>query len=177
MVLAGVLLKLGGIGLIRVLLLFSNNLHCLLSYSITSLVLVTVVCCYQSDIKRLIAFSSVRHMIALPPLIILGTNSSVTSALLIMLIHGMSSPLLFRLVGFVYSSISTRQLVFLRGCIIVYPLLRFVCILGFLYSLSAPPFPSFVREVIFIACSIFLTSYFVPSLLVFCFLSLLYNLN
>lgn len=177
MILAGVLLKLGGAGLIRVILLFSRRLHYLLSYSIVALVIVTIVCCYQSDIKRLIAFSSVSHMIALPPLIILGSDSSVSSALLIMLMHGMSSPLLFSLVGFIYSSMSTRQLVFLRGCLVVYPLLRFVCILAFLYSLSAPPFPSFVREVIFMTSRIFLRSYFIPFLLVFCFLSLLYNLN
>jgi NADH:ubiquinone oxidoreductase subunit 4 (subunit M) len=104
-VLAGVLLKLGGAGLIRVGQVFS--LHTLtpylVGYSIISLILSTLVCCLQSDIKRLIAYSSVRHMITLVPLLLREQEAAVNASTLIIVFHGISSPLLFSLVGVLYS--------------------------------------------------------------------------
>jgi NADH:ubiquinone oxidoreductase subunit 4 (subunit M) len=61
-------------------------------------------------------------------------------------------------VGISYSWFSTRQLSFLRGALISSPLLAFISSLGLLYSISAPPFPSFVREVMFMLCSVSFTS-------------------
>jgi NADH:ubiquinone oxidoreductase subunit 4 (subunit M) len=178
-ILAGVLLKLGGVGLLRSLPLF-RLLDCfcyLLSYFMLALVTVTLVCCFQSDMKRLIAYSSVRHIIVLPPLLIMRTSSSLSGVIIIMLIHGVASPLLFMLVGIIYSLFSTRQLVFVRGLLVTSPLVSFVCVLSFLFTLSAPPFPSFVAEMAFIFTAILTSYYFIPFVLVFCFLSLLYNLN
>lgn len=178
-VLAGVLLKLGGVGLIRSLWVFSGT-HLstlLLGYCILGLCFVTYLCCFQSDLKRLIAYSSVSHMMSVPPLILLSSSTSFYRAILIMLFHGLSSPLLFALVGVLYSIFSTRQLVFVRGLLLTSPLLSFLAILSFLFRVSTPPFPSFFAEVLFVLCSVSLTLFFVPSLLLFCFLSLVYNIN
>lgn len=178
MLLAGVLLKLGGVGLMRLLPVFTFDIiQVVLAYAIVCLPLVTWVCCNQSDIKRLVAYSSVRHMIALVPLIAIGTSSSYFTCLLIMLFHGVSSPLLFMLVGVTYSHFSTRQLILLRGLIVSSPLLSFVSIIAFLFRLSAPPFPSFVREVYFIMCSVFIRQYFLLPVFLFCLLSIVYRVN
>lgn len=178
-ILAGVLLKLGGVGLMRL-----SSIYCisglktwLLSYLIICLTVVTVICCLQSDIKRLIAFSSVRHMIAIPPLVILDTNPSFRGCTLIILFHGLSSPILFILRGIVYSVFSTRQLNFIRGCLIIRPVVSFLAVIGFLFSMSAPPFPSFFSEVIFFFCATNIDINFCWSLLLFAFLSIVYNLN
>ena len=178
MLLAGVLLKLGGVGLIRLLPIFRFDLlQVTLRYTLVCLPLVTWICCHQSDIKRLVAYSSVSHLMTLIPLVSLSSRGAYSSCFLIMLFHGVSSPLLFMLVGVTYSHFSTRQLVLLRGLILSSPLLSLVSIIGFLFRLSAPPFPSFVREVYFIINTIFIRQYFLVPLFLFCLLSIVYRVN
>lgn len=178
-ILAGVLLKLGGIGLIRSSLIYSPLIitDSLLAYFIVFLLFVTVVCSFQADFKRLVAFSSVSHIITIPFLVMASSSISFKAVILIMLFHGLSSPLLFMLVGLTYSLFQTRQLVFIRGLILLSPLLSFIMILAFFFTLSAPPFPSFVGEVLFILASLSLSGSLVYVFLIFAFLSLVYNLN
>ena len=179
MVLAGVLLKLGGVGLIRFagLLSFHRMRATLLSYFMIGLIIATVVCCIQSDFKRIIAYSSVRHMICVPPLILIDRGTSISTVALVMLTHGLSSPLLFILVGCVYRVFSTRQLVLTRGLVLVRPVLARVAVFSFLFSLAAPPLPSFVAEIFFILRCLAFSKAFLPAVFLFCFLSLLYGLR
>lgn len=178
-ILAGVLLKLGGVGLLRFSSVLSLDflVTSLLAYFIVFLLYVTVVCTLQSDFKRLVAYSSVSHMMAIPILLVANNLMSVKSLVLLMFFHGLSSPLLFMLVGFVYSLFSSRQLLLIRGLMLTSPVLRFILILAFFFTLSAPPFPSFVSEVYFLVSSLFMTSRFVLVFILFTFLSLVYNLN
>lgn len=179
MILAGVLLKLGGVGLVRMssFLNFGFLSSFLLSYFFIFLFLVTLVCCFQSDFKRLVAYSSVSHMIAVPILYFSNTALSVKALVIIMFFHGLSSPLMFMLVGVFYSLYSSRQLMIMRGLLLMSPLLSFISILAFFFTMSAPPFPSFVAEVFFLVSSYSLSCWFIPSLLLFTFLSLVYNLS
>lgn len=178
-ILAGVLLKLGGVGLIRTVSLLDlvSLSNIALSYFIVFMVYVTVVCLFQSDFKRLVAYSSVSHMIAIPLLLLSNNLISVKSIIILMLFHGLSSPILFILVGVVYSIFSTRQLILIRGLLLTSPLIRIILILAFFFTLSAPPFPSFVSEVYFLLASLYLSSYLVYFFFLFTFLSLAYNLN
>lgn len=178
-ILAGVLLKLGGVGLIRISIFMDINVirEYLLSYFSIFLVVVTLICCYQSDFKRLVAYSSVSHMIAIPFLLVSNTLLSFKSLILIIFFHGFRSPILFILVGLTYSLYSTRQLAFIRGLILISPLLSFLLVLAFFYTMSAPPFPSFISEVFFFVSSYILTPYLSYPILLFAFLSLVYNIN
>nr|AQM37715.1 NADH dehydrogenase subunit 4 [Brachionus calyciflorus] len=179
MILAGVLLKLGGVGLLRTIsLLDLPALSSLtLGYFMVFLVYVTVVCLFQSDFKRLVAYSSVSHMMAIPLLLLSNNLMSIKSIIMLMLFHGLSSPILFMLVGVIYSMFSTRQLVLIRGLLLTSPLISLMLILAFFFTLSAPPFPSFVSEVYFLMSSMGLSSYLVYFFFLFTFLSLAYNLN
>jgi len=179
MILAGVLLKLGGVGLIRLMPVFElGPLRLfLLRYRMVFIVFTTFVCCSQSDFKRLIAYSSVRHIIALIPLVLRNTDSGCYSIVLLILFHGISSPLLFFLVGFSYELHATRQLSLLRGFITLSPLLSLAFTFGFFFTLRAPPFPSFFREVFFIIGALSVSTLFAGPLLLFTFFSLVYNLN
>jgi len=179
MILAGVLLKLGGLGLIRFssLVNFPYLCHYVLSYLLVFLVFSTLVCCFQSDFKRLVAYSSVSHMITIPFLILTSSKISFRCVILLIFFHALRSPLLFILVGAIYSIYSTRQLALLRGLALIHPLLAFIIVLAFFFTLSAPPFPSFISEVLFFLSSYSLTPYFVISLILFAFFSLVYNLN
>jgi len=179
MILAGILLKLGGVGLIRCTnyldILFLKNT--LLGYLIVFLVYRTLVCAFQSDFKRLVAYSSVSHIIAVPLLYLSNTIISSKSLLMVILFHGLRSPVLFIIVGVLYRIFSTRQLIMIRGIILLSPLLSFLMILAFFFTMSAPPFPSFVAEVYFIISCFYISPVILYSFLLFTFFSLVYNLN
>lgn len=179
MILAGVLLKLGGVGLIRCVRLIDMRFlfSIFMSYFIVSMLYVTVVCMFQSDLKRLVAYSSVSHMMAIPILLLSNNLLSVKRIVIVILFHGLRSPILFMLVGVLYSFFSRRQLIVVRGVILISPLLAFLIVLAFFFTLSAPPFPSFVSEVYFFISSFCSSHYFVYVFIVFSFLSLVYNLN
>ena len=178
-ILASVLLKLGGVGLLRLedVINISSFKDFLLSYFMVFILFSSIVCCYQSDFKRLIAYSSVAHMIVVPFLIFSNNYLSLISILLVIFLHGLSSTLMFLRVGYLYLMYSTRQLVLIRGLLLLSPLFRFCLVLTFLFTLSAPPFPSYVAEVFFFLSSFFLSSFFLYVILLFAFLSLVYNLN
>lgn len=179
MILAGILLKLGGVGLIR----FSFYLNVLdlksffTSYLLFFLVFSCFICCFQSDFKRLVAYSSVVHIIAVPLSLFSCCLIGLKTTLYLMLFHGLSSPILFSIVGIIYSYSSTRQLALIRGLLLVSPFLSFVCVFSFLFTLSAPPYVSFFSEVLFFVCVLLVSSYSLPFLLCFCFMCLVYNLN
>jgi len=179
MILAGVLLQLGGIGLIRLsnFINFSFLIETFSAYFSLFLFLVTLICSFQSDFKRLVAYSSVSHMMAIPFLFVANTLFSVKALVMIMFFHGLRSPLLFMLVGILYSLFSSRQLSVMRGVILLSPLLTFILVLSFFFTMSAPPFPSFVAEVYFLVSSYFVSSYFLIFFILFTFFSLVYNLN
>lgn len=179
MLLAGVLLKLGAVGLLRCSSLFlsfsSSAFFC--SYFVCFILYSTLICCFQSDFKRLIAYSSVAHIIAIPILFHCFSLLRHKTIILLSVFHGFSSPLLFSMVGLIYSFTSTRQIILIRGFLLVSPLFRFLLVLAFMFTVCIPPFPSFLAEVAFF---ISLYSYwrgFVLFLVFFRLLALVYNLN
>jgi len=155
-ILAGILLKLGGVGLIRFLpfLEVSSLQSFFLGYSFIFLVFSSALCCFQSDFKRLVAYSSVSHMMAVPILVLASSVLRVQATLLLIVFHGLSSPILFSLVGTLYSLYSTRQLALIRGLLSLSPLLALASVVSFLFTLSAPPYPSFFSEVLFFLSSL-----------------------
>lgn len=178
-ILARILLKLGGVGLLRLSPLVDqfSLVDSTLSYFIVFIIYRSLVCCYQSDLKRLIAYSSVAHIIVIPFLIMSNNSLAVQALILVMLLHGLSSTLLFMSVGILYSIFSSRQLLLMRGLVLTSPLFRFILIITFLFTLSAPPLPSYVAEVFFILSSYILTPHIIFVVLLFAFFGLVYNLN
>jgi NADH:ubiquinone oxidoreductase subunit 4 (subunit M) len=178
-ILAGVLLKLGGIGLLRLSPLISLSLlsTLLLSYLMFALSFVTLICCFQSDLKRLVAYSSVSHIIAIPILLLSNSSLAFKSSIILIFFHGISSPLLFMCVGVIYSVFSTRQIVLLRGLLLFSPLFSLILIIAFVFTMSTPPFPSYVAEVAFLVFSYSLTYYIILPFFIFTFFSIVYNLN
>jgi|SRR5579883_3207913 len=105
MILAGVLLKLGGVGLIRFFVFFNVLAlkFVVIGYFFLFMVFVTLVCCLQSDFKRLVAYSSVSHIIGVPIMLFSRTFIGLKGTILLMFMHGVRSPLMFLLVGLVYT--------------------------------------------------------------------------
>lgn len=116
-ILAAVVLKLRGYGLFRFLVLFNNYFYFvfLSFFVLMGAFFSAFICITQSDIKSLVAYSSIRHMgiVALGLFIFRGLG--LKRRFVIILGHGFCSSMLFYLVNFHYERNIRRQLIVTRG--------------------------------------------------------------
>lgn len=116
MLLAALLLKLGGYGLIRVGGFLKEALrYYLVSFCFFGSLVTSLICLRQTDLKSLIAYSSVGHMSLVAGGILLKTRWGVRGALMLMISHGLVSSCLFATANLVYSRRGTRTLSLTRG--------------------------------------------------------------
>uniref|UniRef100_UPI00315C5505 NADH dehydrogenase subunit 4 n=1 Tax=Sancassania mycophaga TaxID=3127633 RepID=UPI00315C5505 len=158
MILAGVLLKLGGYGIIRFFSLvedlnFSNSfiLNYLFYVGLYGGVFVSLICIRQMDLKMMIAYSSVVHMSVMILGVLSFSSWGVYGSVLMMVAHGFISPMMFYLMTYMYEFKHSRSIMVLKGVLLVSPLF---CMLWFFccsLNLSVPPFMSFFSEVIIIS--------------------------
>lgn len=114
-VLAGVLLKMGGYGLIRIAMPFApqgfeDARIALAALGIVGIVWGAATALVQTDLKRLVAYSSVAHMGFVALAIATATPASLAAAVVTMVSHGLIAGLLFFLVGALYSRAHTREI-------------------------------------------------------------------
>nr|WGO57920.1 NADH dehydrogenase subunit 4 [Episymploce forficula] len=151
MILAGVLLKLGGYGLLRVyLLLMSMGIklnYLWISISLVGGVLVSLVCLRQTDLKALIAYSSVAHMgIVIGGMMTLfywGFCGSYT----LMIAHGLCSSGLFCLANISYERLGSRSLLINKGLMNFMPSLAMWWFLLSSCNMAAPPSLNLLGEI------------------------------
>jgi len=153
-ILAGVLLKLGGYGILRIIqffLLVSTTIKdILLSFGLWGGVITRIICLRQVDLKSLIAYSSVGHM-----RIILAGALSFTSwgwkgALAIILAHGLCSSALFYLANTTYEKRHTRSLILRKGFLLLIPRLALWWFLFCIVNIAAPPSINLLSELLII---------------------------
>nr|YP_010990664.1 NADH dehydrogenase subunit 4 [Paravarcia deceptrix]WOW99108.1 NADH dehydrogenase subunit 4 [Paravarcia deceptrix] len=151
MVLAGVLLKLGGYGFIRsmsfIYYFIINYGYLFFSISIFGCLLISLFCLIQSDLKMLIAYSSVCHM----GMVICGlfTLSSwgVLGSLVFMLGHGFVSSGLFFLVGVLYDRLGSRSFFLIKGMINFIPSMTLFWFIFCILNMSCPPSINLFSEI------------------------------
>nr|YP_337857.1 NADH dehydrogenase subunit 4 [Lysiosquillina maculata]ABA18069.1 NADH dehydrogenase subunit 4 [Lysiosquillina maculata] len=151
MILAGVLLKLGGYGLLRVVPLFSsvNGTLCWVwvSISLVGGVLVSLMCLRQVDIKALIAYSSVAHM----GMVLCGVTIfnwwGVNGAVVVMVGHGLCSSGLFFMINMVYERLSSRSLLINKGLLNIMPTMAMWWFLLCAGNMAAPPTLNLLGEI------------------------------
>ena len=150
-ILAGVLLKLGGYGLIRfVWALFPEGLEFFAPFvqtlSLLAVIYGSLTTCRQVDLKRIIAYSSVAHM----GLVTLGLFSylieGLVAAVFLMLAHGLVSSALFIAVTFLYERHYTRIVKYYRGMTITMPLFSMLMLILMLANASIPLSCNFIGE-------------------------------
>jgi NADH-quinone oxidoreductase subunit M len=150
-ILAGVLLKIGAYGLIRFnLTLFpdaSIDFRTFVSVlAVIGIVYGAVVALIQTDLKRLVAYSSVSHLGFVVLGIFAGTTTAMSGGVLQMVNHGLSTGALFLLVGMLYDRTHTRDLGRLGGLAGRVPVMAGLFLLVALSSLGLPGLNGFVGE-------------------------------
>uniref|UniRef100_G8J894 NADH-ubiquinone oxidoreductase chain 4 n=1 Tax=Tipula abdominalis TaxID=560804 RepID=G8J894_9DIPT len=151
MILAGVLLKLGGYGILRIMPLIQsvNNIFSWswVSISLVGGVLVSFICLRQTDLKSLIAYSSVAHMsIALSGLLTM-TSWGMSGAYTLMIAHGLCSSGLFCLANISYERMGSRSLFINKGMLNFMPSMALWWFLLSSCNMAAPPSLNLLGEI------------------------------
>jgi NADH-quinone oxidoreductase subunit M len=150
-VLAGVMLKMGGYGILRIAMPFAPSAFDAARGSLAILGVVGIVygaamALVQTDLKRLVAYSSVAHMGFVILAIAAATEASLGAAMLAMVSHGFVAGLLFLLVGSLYDRAHTRELGRFGGLGRVMPVWSVAFVFGSLASLGLPGLSGFPGE-------------------------------
>nr|YP_010892979.1 NADH dehydrogenase subunit 4 [Trachipterus ishikawae]WJQ22814.1 NADH dehydrogenase subunit 4 [Trachipterus ishikawae] len=163
MILAAVLLKLGGYGMIRIMVILgplSNGLaYPFIIFALWGIVMTGSICLRQTDLKSLIAYSSVGHMGLVAAGILIQTPWGLTGAIILMIAHGLTSSALFCLANSNYERTHTRTMLLARGLQSMFPLLATWWFLASLANLALPPLPNLMGELM-IMTSMFIWSPF-----------------
>jgi NADH-quinone oxidoreductase subunit M len=150
MFLAGISMKLGGYGCLRISLLMPNGAQ---EYAWIIILLATIAIIYgafatmmQTDLKYINAYSSISHC----GFVILGigmmNKTSINGAVIQMVSHGLMTALFFAAIGMIYSRTHTRLVAQLGGLLKAMPFISTVFVIAGLCSLGLPGFSGFVAE-------------------------------
>nr|YP_011036792.1 NADH dehydrogenase subunit 4 [Macropsidius duuschulus]WRK21474.1 NADH dehydrogenase subunit 4 [Macropsidius duuschulus] len=172
MILAGVLLKIGGYGLIRIFFVIENSFYnysyVWYSFSIYGSLLVSLICFVQGDLKCLIAYSSVSHM----GLCLLGLLTmsfwGVLGSYYLMISHGLCSSCLFMMSNFYYERIHSRSFYINKGLINFFPSVAPFWLVMCCFNMGCPPSLNFISEIMILNSMVM---YFNYSFIYFLFIS------
>ncbi len=150
MFLAGISMKLGGYGCLRIAALMPDAAH---TYAWIIVLLATIAIIYgafatmmQTDLKYINAYSSISHC----GFVILGigmlNKTSINGAVIQMVSHGLMTALFFAAIGMIYSRTHTRMVAQLGGLLKAMPFISTVFVIAGLCSLGLPGFSGFVAE-------------------------------
>ncbi|WP_306552246.1 NuoM family protein [Daejeonella sp.] len=150
-ILAGLLLKVGGYGIIRVCYSIFPDSAMLSAWWIGLIGVISIIygalnALAQTDLKRLIAYSSISHMGFVLLGIASSTTEGVSGAMLQMISHGGLSAMLFFLVGMIYERVKDREIANFSGLAEIMPQFTAFVIIAFFASLGLPGFSAFMAE-------------------------------
>jgi proton-translocating NADH-quinone oxidoreductase chain M len=151
--LAGVLLKLGGIGFLRFMLPvvpeFCVSVFPLVcTLCLVSFLFSTLSTLRQIDLKKIVAYSSIAHMSIVTLAIFSQSEFSAYSSSFMMIAHGLVSPALFLIVGILYDRAHTKFILYFSGLGASMPIGSTLFFLFTLGNLAFPLFPNFIAEML-----------------------------
>nr|QVX31180.1 NADH dehydrogenase subunit 4 [Gesiella jameensis] len=180
MILAGLLLKLGGYAFMRMTYIYPyltfNISPFLTSLALWGGVITSLICIRQTDIKSLIAYSSISHM----ALMCMGVSFLSTwgwyGALMIMIAHGLSSSCLFMLANLTYENTSTRSMYLTKGMITMFPTMSMWWFITSLTNMAGPPSLNLLSEINLIMSNMWISLTIMIPLMIMIFMTATYSL-
>nr|UZZ44476.1 NADH dehydrogenase subunit 4 [Vignadula atrata] len=181
MILAGLLLKLGGYGMLRFSAVMEVGVtglggSLILIIALWGGVLTSLVCVRQVDLKCLVAYSSVGHMSFVMLGCLSGCGLGYLGAILIMVGHGLCSSGLFALVNILYMNSSSRLISLNKGCLSAVPSISLMCFLLCSSNMASPPSLNLMGEIMVYIVGVFFSWSVVVLLGVMSFMSACYSL-
>nr|AAD32512.1 NADH dehydrogenase subunit IV [Rhea americana] len=150
MLLAALLLKLGGYGIMRITLLTgpltSHLCYPFLAFALWGALMTSSICLRQTDLKSLIAYSSVSHMGLVIAACMIQTDWAFSGAMILMISHGLTSSMLFCLANTNYERTHSRILLLARGLQPLLPLMGTWWLLANLTNMALPPTTNLMAE-------------------------------
>ena len=155
-ILAGVLLKMGGYGFLRFSLpMFpeasADFIPLVFGLSMVAVVYTSLVALVQQDMKKLIAYSSVAHMAIVTVGLFTFNQQGIEGAIIVMLSHGLVSGALFLCVGVIYDRLHTREISRYGGLSVNMPKYALMFMLFTMASVGLPGTSGFVGEFLSLA--------------------------
>nr|YP_009429096.1 NADH dehydrogenase subunit 4 [Percina crypta]ASW20645.1 NADH dehydrogenase subunit 4 [Percina crypta] len=154
MILAAVLLKLGGYGMMRIVVMLEpltkELSYPFIIFALWGVVMTGSICLRQTDLKSLIAYSSVSHMGLVVGGILVQTPWGFSGALILMIAHGLTSSALFCLANTNYERTHSRTMLLARGLQMVLPLMTAWWFIASLANLALPPLPNLMGELMIV---------------------------
>lgn len=149
-ILAALLLKLGGYGLWRLnpLSLINNFRWWIQIIALIGGGLISILCTRQTDIKVIIAYSSVAHIRFVVTAYISQTRTGIFAALALMVAHGISSSAIFMGANIIYLTRNTRRILFSHGYLNILPIFTLFWFFLCLINIATPPTVNFLAEVL-----------------------------
>ncbi len=150
-ILAGVMLKMGSYGIVRICLecFPEGALHwqwVIIAIGLLAMVYGAYACIAQTDLKKMVAFSSISHM----GMVMLGigclSDIGITFAIFQMFAHGLISAMLFMVCGFTGHALGTREIPLLGGLAGKMPMFALMTMIAFMASLGLPGLAGFWGE-------------------------------
>nr|YP_010704168.1 NADH dehydrogenase subunit 4 [Ptosima chinensis]WCO87661.1 NADH dehydrogenase subunit 4 [Ptosima chinensis] len=180
MILAGIMLKLGGYGMIRLMGLFVETGlrvgYIFISISLIGGAIVSLICLRQTDIKSLIAYSSVAHMGLVMSGILTLNSWGFCGAFAMMIAHGLCSSGLFCLANINYERLHSRSLFLNKGLMNLMPNLSLWWFLLCSSNMAAPPSLNLVGEMMLINSLVAWSFWSMVGIAMVSFLSAAYSL-
>nr|QWW21163.1 NADH dehydrogenase subunit 4 [Arion ater ater] len=154
MILAGLLLKLGGYGLFLMFYLFefncmSTNMY-FINISLWGGLLASLICLSQVDMKSYVAYTSVAHMSLVLAALLMNNLWGVMAAKITIIAHGYTSSLMFAMAAISYMKSGTRSMIINKGLLVFYPIISLMWFMSLIMCMAAPPSLNLVGELMFV---------------------------
>nr|QIQ23128.1 NADH dehydrogenase subunit 4 [Rochia nilotica] len=182
MILAGILLKLGGYGLLRMYQFLALGAEIgklkdiIFCFAMWGGVITSFICFRQTDLKSLIAYSSVGHMSLMLAGVLSNSSWGWHAALGMMLAHGLCSSALFALANYNYEKSGTRSLVMNKGMLLICPVISLWWFLFCVVNMAAPPSINLLSEILVFPSIIFSSIWLSLPLMMMSFFAAVYSL-
>nr|YP_010890521.1 NADH dehydrogenase subunit 4 [Plegadiphilus threskiornis]WIM51527.1 NADH dehydrogenase subunit 4 [Plegadiphilus threskiornis] len=183
MVLAGILLKMGGYGLVRFMWLLGQNVtkkgalmssiikDSIMSVSLIGASMASIVCLTSADMKKMVAFSSISHMNLAIAAMMTQSSLACTSVVILMISHGLTSSNMFSMVDNIYKRSSTRSILMNKSLSLLIPVISFMWMVTLVMNMAIPPSLGSFSEIIMCMTLISFSEMTIPLLMSYIFLS------